>query len=157
MAKVNERFGESYTIQPSGCWLWNRETRGRGLRGNRKTPNIYGAFYFNGKTQSAHRVAWQLTFGPIPSRLLVCHTCDNGLCVNPEHLFLGTNRDNMQDCSRKGRIPSANKPFCKNGHSLDKSSALHKETLRGKIRQCRGCIREAMQRLRAKRRVANGQ
>jgi hypothetical protein len=51
----------------------------------------------------AHRVAWELTYGPIPAGLYVCHHCDNPPCCNPAHLFLATNAGNAQDMSRKGR------------------------------------------------------
>lgn len=62
----------------------------------------------NGKSMGAHRAAWIRAHGPIPKGLVVCHKCDNGLCVNIDHLFLGTMKDNMQDCSRKGRIKTGN-------------------------------------------------
>lgn len=77
----------------SGCW----EFIGPKQKG-------YGVVARNGGTTPAHRYSYELAHGPIPSGLLVCHKCDNHPCVNPEHLFLGTQKDNMQDCAKKGRL-----------------------------------------------------
>ena len=81
------------------CWIWT------GAR--RKGRFQYGRFLLDGKARLAHRIAWQLTNGPIPDGMCVLHRCDNPPCVNPEHLFLGTHADNMLDCSAKGRLPAA--------------------------------------------------
>lgn len=77
------------------CWIWKA-----GLRG--KTG--YGVFKLNGKTIDAHRLSYQLHKGEIPEKMYVCHICDNRKCVNPEHLFLGTAKNNWQDGFDKNRI-----------------------------------------------------
>jgi HNH endonuclease len=80
------------------CWEWNGKT-GR---------NGYG-YIKAARTEHyhlAHRVAWALTYGPIPHRLQVLHHCDTPRCVNPAHLFLGTQADNMTDKAKKGRAPA---------------------------------------------------
>lgn len=83
----------SHVQRSDGCWLW---MAGRSSEG-------YGTFRFNGRMQKAPRVAWQLTFGPIPDGLNALHHCDNPPCVRPEHLFLGTIDDNNKDRAAKGR------------------------------------------------------
>jgi len=63
----------------------------------------YGRIRSNCKQYLAHRISWELHHGAIPNGMLVCHSCDNPRCINPEHLFLGTHSANMADMSRKGR------------------------------------------------------
>jgi hypothetical protein len=90
--QLHERFWPR--VDRSGdCWEW---------RGGR-IPQGYGAVWINGQNHPAHRVAWELTVGPIPPGLMVLHRCDNPPCVNPAHLWLGTQADNMADKVRKGR------------------------------------------------------
>lgn len=91
-------------VVPSGCWEFQGNVLfSRGL----DTP--YGRISKNGKMALAHRFSYEAFFGPIPAGLLVLHGCDNPLCANPEHLFLGTHKDNMQDMQKKGRTGG----FCK--------------------------------------------
>ena len=75
------------------CWIWRGSNRGKG----------YGNIWANRLSKVATRVSWELFKGVIPNGLLVCHTCDNPPCVNPDHLFLGTQQDNMNDKVKKGR------------------------------------------------------
>jgi len=101
---VLERFKQKFNLSPSGCWEWIAASRGNG----------YGCFKLNGKSIDAHRVSFMLFKGDIPKNTLVCHTCDNKKCVNPEHLFLGTYKDNFNDAVKKGRIKLNKKPFSHN-------------------------------------------
>jgi hypothetical protein len=87
-----DRFHAGYVVDQSGCWVWQKS----------KTLAGYGKIY-DGRPADAHRVAYELFVGPIPSRLFVCHRCDTPSCVNPDHLFIGTHADNMKDMHQKGR------------------------------------------------------
>lgn len=75
------------------CWEWTASIRKDG----------YGQFTLNSKNCLAHRASWIIYNGVIPNKLFVLHKCDNPKCVNPAHLFLGTNQDNVDDRERKGR------------------------------------------------------
>jgi hypothetical protein len=112
-----------------GCWTW---TAGRNADG-------YGWFKISGGPKVAHRVAWELTNGPIPEGLIVRHRCDNPPCVNPGHLELGTHKDNRRDCSQRGRASSrfTGVTHCIYGHEFTPENTR----LRKGGRECRECIR----------------
>jgi len=92
--RLAQRFADKFFVEAnSGCWLWTASIVTSG----------YGAFNLCGRSRTAHKVAWELFRGPIPKGLQVLHHCDVPSCVNPAHLFLGTNADNRADSVAKGR------------------------------------------------------
>lgn len=125
-----ERFWDRVE-QSDGCWLWVAGTKNSG----------YGVFApTHGEVHMAHRYSWMLANGPIPDGMLVCHTCDVKLCVRPDHLFLGTAKENMDDMRRKGRatwgLYNKIKTHCKHGHEFTlENTEIDK---RGR-RSCRTC------------------
>ena len=131
-ASIIERFFQKVNKTDS-CWLWTGAFTSRG----------YGSFGVNGKNISAHRYSYQIHTGQIPIGLVVCHTCDTPSCVNPEHLWIGTQSDNMKDMVSKDRhgASSRTQTHCRKGHDFD-VYGFKTYTKNGKIeRYCKECKR----------------
>lgn len=92
-ASPQERLRARSTVAEDGCWNWNSVRKdGR--------ANV---FFFDGRYMSAYRASYRMYKGDIPAGAQVCHDCDNPRCVNPDHLWLGSQTDNLNDCVAKGR------------------------------------------------------
>ena len=116
------RFHNNFIpVTKTGCWMWT----GYVMKGG------YGRMGFNGNIMLAQRFSWELHYGPIPEGMDVCHHCDTPPCVNPDHLFLGTQKDNNYDSVEKGRNRGA--PGESNGSSkLKNKNVLAIRKLKGK-------------------------
>jgi len=144
-----ERFFEKVNKDCfSDCWEWTGGTRGR-------PPLMYGSFWVNSSHMGAHRYSFYIHNGSLPEyinanvSLEVCHTCDNPICVNPDHLFLGIRSDNMQDKVSKGRCHNKSKTHCPKGHEYNEKNTY---TCKRGMRHCRICskLRERIKRNKLK-------
>lgn len=109
---LSERFFEKVALIPfHTCWEWIGAVASNGygvINQGRRTTGI----------MRAHRVSWEIHFGPVPDKLWVLHKCDNRTCVNPAHLFLGTRQDNVDDMVNKKRnVPRKMVTMCPRGHT----------------------------------------
>jgi hypothetical protein len=114
-----ERFEEAWEEDRNGCWIWKMAPVGK-----------YGQWYLDKKFMLAHRAAWILYRGPIPRNVLVLHSCDVPLCVNPNHLRLGTYRDNAHDAISRGRFVRGEK------HGMSKLTAADVLAIRASSEPC---------------------
>ena len=128
--KIHERFFSNIVSNrlPDECWEW----------GKARNQDGYGIFSVAGKLIRAHRASWLIFHGEIPPGLLVCHKCDNPSCVNPNHLFVGTMQDNMDDAVRKGKFVIS-KTHCVRGHLY---SGANVGVRSDGARFCRTCRRD---------------
>lgn len=144
LAPLLERFEKGYVPEPnSGCLIWIGTITSTGYG---RISNGRG-----GKIIFAHRASWKLHRGEIPKGTLVCHKCDVPLCVNPDHLFIGSQRDNMTDCVMKKRDKETRKTHCKNGHQYDLENIYLVRRASGRFgRVCRQCSASANKRMRCR-------
>lgn len=114
------------------CWNWI---------GGFRNKDTYGSFKINGKVVDAHRVSWQLHHNiEIPMGMVICHSCDNKKCVNPDHLFLGSYSDNSKDAVKKGiikvpngiRFKTGNIPYNKHFTDEQVTEIKNKISIKGK-------------------------
>lgn len=134
---IESRFNEKWVpVTETGCWLWTAAVAG-GAGGM-----WYGYMSVGGKggaAKRAHRISYELYKGDIPNGMLVRHKCDNPLCVNPDHLELGTHKDNSSDMTERGRHARSGQTHCKRGHELNDENAY---TNKRGHRYCKVCKRE---------------
>jgi len=125
---IRELLQEKVQSDENECWIWqeSRDTHG------------YGRVYFGSYDGHAHRLSYRAFKGPIPNGLFILHSCDNPPCINPDHLKVGTQQDNMDDVRERGR--GKNKAtHCKNGHEFTEENTVWN----GSQRFCRACRQTA--------------
>ena len=118
------------------CWLWTSHKQGQ---------YGYGGFTVRHRTYSAHRISWMIYKGEIPKGILVLHKCDVPMCVNPDHLYLGTCADNHRDMiqRKRARYHYAERSHCAKGHELSGSNVEMRSDA-PTARRCVPCRREYM-------------
>jgi len=120
----------SYVAVTDDCWHWTHTFDGSGW---------YGQFNRHGQRHLAHRVAYELAYGPIPDGLVVCHSCDVSFCVRPDHLFLGTNLENIADRVQKQRKAGVRTALRALIQRIRRPRPTHEERFWSKVEKSDGC------------------
>ena len=138
-ARYESRFWERVRrltlVSHTGCWLWQ----------GKKHPKGYAVMFLRGYgNMNAHRAVYIMRYRvKLTTEQFVCHSCDTRHCLNPAHLWVGTAKDNNQDCASKGRHHNAVKTHCPKGHPYDERNTYL--TKKG-LRDCKACNRERQRR-----------
>ena len=106
MSDTEDRFWAK-VVTSDGCWEWTGHT-----------ANGYGRIRSGGRQIQVHRYSYELANGPISDGMTICHTCDNPICVRPDHLFAADQASNIADMVSKGRHGNQRKTHCKHGHEF---------------------------------------
>lgn len=110
----------SKTVRVGDCWEW----QGTMFKRPGSPVGTYPSITFKNKNWRGHRLVWTLIYGPIVDGLFVLHSCDNTKCLNPSHLRLGTNSDNVRDAVTRKRHSEARKTHCRRGHEYSGKNLL---------------------------------
>lgn len=136
-------FSRLLPMNENGCVEWNGGCNHKG----------YGTFTREGRNIGAHRYSYMVAnnIKELSRKQFVCHACDNPACVNPEHLWLGDAKSNMEDCAKKGRIHNSTKTHCINGHEYSEENTYI--VMHSGGRECRICRSVNKRRYRLKKKA----
>jgi hypothetical protein len=152
--KLYDKIMSKLRKESSGCWVWT------GFCGSFGYGMVYLGARPNGKplNRNAHRAMWIALHGPLTRSEFVCHKCDNPPCCNPDHLFIGSLKDNNRDMATKGRYNHQKRTHCIHGHEFTPENT-YRSPSRPDRRSCLACM-NILHRLspeeRAKRKIYNG-
>lgn len=134
-----DKFIRLTRIDENGCLIWVGHT----------TRDGYPRVTYKGRSRFVHRLGWTMARGPIPTGMVLCHSCDNPSCVNIDHLRVGTQNDNVQDMVSKGRHYRIHKTLgvCRRGHAMTDENTYTKKC---GYTYCRTCIKITKQKYKRK-------
>lgn len=141
--ELADKLLSNYVVSVNGCWLWTKSTTHLG----------YGRMWWGNRVYGVHRLSAHLWLGLDlgNKKIFACHKCDSPQCFNPNHLFIGTQKDNMADCLTKGRgfKGAPKREVCKEGHQMDDSKSRVKHG-------CRVCSNANQRKYRNERKATAG-